>query len=96
MPEPRRPESPDIRLRNPEGDDWRGRREAIDAYLKVRPEDGPDEAERPVTRAIVSAATHHTAWFWRSMRYRRTRARLADLETSAAFVAASRIDLLGS
>jgi hypothetical protein len=52
------------------GDDWCGRVEAIEAYLKVRPEDGPDEAERQVTRAICYAAAHHTDWFWRGVRYR--------------------------
>ncbi len=45
------------------GDEWRGRVAAIDAYLTVRPEDGPDEAERQVTRAICYAAAHHTEWF---------------------------------
>ena len=50
------------------GGEWRGRVEAIDACLAVRPEDGPDEAERQVTRAICWAATHHTAWFWRGVR----------------------------
>jgi hypothetical protein len=50
------------------GDDWRGRSEAIDAYPEVRPEDGPDEAERQVTRAICYAAAHHGAWFWRGVR----------------------------
>jgi hypothetical protein len=34
----------------------------------VRPEDGRDEAERPVTRAICYAAAHQTAWFWRGVR----------------------------
>ena len=38
---------------------------AIDAYLEVRPDDGPDEAERRVTRAICYAAAHHRDWFWR-------------------------------
>jgi hypothetical protein len=42
--------------------------EAIAAYLAVRPEDGPDGADRQVTRAIVWAATYHTAWFWRGVR----------------------------
>jgi hypothetical protein len=52
------------------GDEWFGYVEAIDAYLAVRPEDSPDEAVRQVTRAIRYAATHHTEWFWRGVRYR--------------------------
>jgi hypothetical protein len=56
------------RVMRTKGDDWRGRLEAIDAYLIVRPEDGPDEAERQVSRAICWAATYHTAWFWRGVR----------------------------
>ena len=58
------------RVMQREGDDWRGRLEAIDAYLTVRPGDGRDEAERQVTRAICYAAAHHTKWFWRGVRYR--------------------------
>ncbi len=34
------------RVMQREGDDWRGHGEAIAAYLAVRPEGGPDEAER--------------------------------------------------
>ncbi len=51
-----------------EGDHTRGRHAAIVAYLAVRPEDGSDEAERQVTRAIAYAASQHTAWFWRGVR----------------------------
>ena len=58
------------RVRRTTGDDWCGHVEAIDAYLAVRPEASPDEAEHQGTRAICYAAAHHTGWFWRSVRYR--------------------------
>jgi hypothetical protein len=41
---------------------------AIDAYRLARPQDDREEAGRQVTRAIASAAAHHTAWFRHGVR----------------------------